>query len=99
MTDQPSTFDLGQIVVTTALWEGMAKALPEFEALRQIAQHLESHRHGDFGLVGAEDWATNIQAVKAGHQILSEYEMADRRVWVITEGDRSTTTVLLPEDY
>jgi hypothetical protein len=52
------------------------------------------------GVVGPEDWAANDRALADGDRLLSSY-LTDggTKVWIITEWDRSVTTVLLPEEY
>jgi hypothetical protein len=58
------------------------------------------HICGDWGDVCPEDWQQNDLSVASGLRVLSVYTMPDRtKVWVITEWDRSVTTVLLPDDY
>ena len=59
------------------------------------------HQRGDWGSVCAEDAQSNRQAVVEGSRILSAYELGSRRerLWIITEADRSVTTLLLPADY
>ena len=55
---------------------------------------------GDFGDVSEEDWELNEEAVDTGDRILSAYH--DRngvKFWIITEWDRSATTILLPSEY
>lgn len=47
-----------------------------------------------------EDWQANADALRDGDRLFSAYQLApELRLWVITEADRSATTVLLPEDY
>jgi hypothetical protein len=61
---------------------------------------LRRHARGDWGEVCAEDKAENELSLKEGFRLLSSY--SDRngtKFWIITEADRSATTVLLPEDY
>ncbi len=71
-------------------------------------QCLERHVTGDWGAVCAEDWQSNDRAVKDGGRILSSYPLdpakpckgwGENTLWVITEGDRSATTFLLPHEY
>lgn len=57
------------------------------------------HQCGFLVDVGPEDWQENDLSVKEGFRILSAYVVANGRFWVITEHDRSSTTVLLPEEY
>ena len=52
------------------------------------------------GDVCKEDWESNDEALKNGQRLLSEYKLPDgKRIWIITEWDRSATTLLFPEDY
>lgn len=54
----------------------------------------------DINDVCKEDWKSNDEALKNGERLLSEYKLPDdRRIWIITEWDRSATTLLFPEDY
>ncbi|MGY6128023.1 hypothetical protein ACW9YV_21935 (plasmid) [Paraburkholderia strydomiana] len=64
-------------------------------------QLLSRHHCGDWGCVDAEDAASNDRAVREGRRILSAYELGPHRekVWLITEADRSFTTILLPSEY
>jgi hypothetical protein len=58
------------------------------------------HSSGDWGTVDKEDWAANDRALAEGERLLSAYELGNgETVWIITEWDRSATTILLPEDY
>jgi hypothetical protein len=61
---------------------------------------LDKHLSGDWGSVCKEDAATNDDAVQHGDRILSSYQIGERvRIWLITEWDRSVTTILLPSEY
>jgi hypothetical protein len=72
------------------------RAIPSGEMLAALARHL----NGDWGDVGPDDWRANDRAVIDGSRIFSTYQTADGlKFWVITEADRSSTTVQLPEDY
>lgn len=87
-----SRFSLGQIVATP-------------NALSQLSQPdivaaLRRHQQGDWGDVDAHDRQANDQALTNGERLLSVYTTPDgARFWIITEADRSATTILLPEDY
>ncbi|QET03799.1 hypothetical protein FOB72_11255 [Cupriavidus pauculus] len=61
--------------------------------------YLSRHARGDWGSVPEEDAKANDLAVISGARILSAYDIAGVRVWIITEADRSVTTLLLPEEY
>lgn len=64
--------------------------------LRPLARHL----HGDWGDLSDEDKAENELSLKKGYRLLSAYQLGpDTRIWIITERDRSATTILLPEEY
>ena len=63
-------------------------------------EFLARHAAGDWGEVGAEDWASNDAALENETRILSAYRLATGvKIWIITEADRSATTILLPEEY
>jgi hypothetical protein len=65
-----------------------------------IVAGLARHRAGDWGDVCQEDRTANDQALENGTRLLSAYRSAaGLTFWIITEGDRSATTVLMPEDY
>ena len=55
---------------------------------------------GDWGLLEDEDWALNDEALREGGRLFSAYGTSKgQRLWVITEADRSVTTILLPQEY
>ncbi len=61
---------------------------------------LERHQSGDWGDVPPEDARENDFSVRHGFRIVSSYRVAgEERLWVITEADRSATTLLLPSEY
>ena len=70
-----------------------------------VRKCLTRHLAGDWGDVGQEDAALNDSALSEGFRILSSYvipsgmfELSDR-LWIITEADRSYTTILFPSEY
>lgn len=86
-------FPLGQIVSTPG-------ALALLDQMAVNADELtQRHQHGDWGNVPPEDAEENENAILNGNRILSSYELGDKRIWIITESDRSSTTLLLPEEY
>ena len=86
-------FPLGQVCFTRG-------ALENSPVLDAAADALERHARGDWGVVGADDWRENDFAVTDGARILSAYvDGKGTRFWVITEADRSATTILLPDEY
>jgi hypothetical protein len=84
-------FPLGETVIT-------ANALAQLESA-DIQQGLARHARGDWGDVCREDARSNADALKYGNRLLSVYGQGDKRFWIITEWDRSVTTVLMPLDY
>jgi hypothetical protein len=62
--------------------------------------YLRRHGRGDWGDVSASDWRANDRALLDGTRLFSAYVLPDGvRVWIITEADRSATTILLPSEY
>lgn len=85
-------FPLGQVVAT----QGVLAAIPQAEMMKALDRHV----HGDWGEVDAEDARENELSLKESFRLLSVYtSAAGVRFWVITEADRSSTTLLLPEEY
>ncbi|CAJ4549593.1 type I restriction-modification system methyltransferase subunit [Burkholderia pseudomallei] len=85
-------------------------ALGKIVATRGVLMHLEHegiladtyltrHACGDWGDLTAYDSEMNRRAVIHGARIFSSYEIAGKRVWIITEADRSSTTLLFPNEY
>lgn len=66
---------------------------------RGILAGLHRHRLGDWGEVCPEDKRANDAALVDGTRLLSAYTVQGTKVWIITEADRSATTVLFPEEY
>ena len=60
---------------------------------------LSRHQRGDWGDLDADDKDTNDEALTEGNRIFSAYQFDTVLLWVITEADRSSTTILLPEEY
>lgn len=86
---------LGNIVSTRAVadWQDETGSSPDVFAC------LQRHAQGDWGDVCDEDKASNDFALEHGERILSSYTVSDKKIWIITEWDRSVTTILFPEDY
>ena len=85
-------FTLGQLVITS----NALRTLHEPDVLKAVIRHAL----GDWGDVDAEDKQANEDALKKGYRLLSSYkDSKGTKFWIITEADRSVTTILLPEDY
>lgn len=87
-------FPLGAVVATPRALEALETAG------HSPAEFLSRHVAGDWGEVGSEDKRLNDEAVASGERILSAYRMkTGEKIWIITEADRSATTILLPSEY
>jgi len=87
-------FRTGQPVITLAAQSALEQAGISPTVL--LARHL----HGDWGELDIADIASNELALLIPRRLLSSYVIpGGGRVWIITEADRSVTTILLPEDY
>lgn len=87
-------FKPGRILIT----QGASKVLEQeqLDPMTFICRHLT----GDWGLACAEDAQANEEGVNEGYRIMSVYQTpGGQKVWIITEADRSATTLLLPDEY
>lgn len=87
-------FDLGQPVATPGALDALEQAgeLP--------LAYLFRHVTGDWGDLDPEDIEENELSLAQGFRLLSAYHLSSgTKIWVITEADRSVTTILLPEEY
>ena len=66
---------------------------------KEIFKALSRFSEGDWGEIDPEDAEANDYALENGGRLLGVYKDGDTKFWIITEADRSYTTVLLPEDY
>ena len=83
---------LGQTVITP----GAIAVLANRDVLNALARHAA----GDWGEVCGEDRLANDEALQTGARVLSAYRNCEGvKFWIITEADRSVTTILLPEEY
>ena len=84
-------FPLGQLVIT-------ANAKARLNPIN-VQQGLSRHARGDWGELCPDDAQLNEDALKEGDRLVSVYGEWDQKFWIITESDRSVTTVLMPGDY
>jgi hypothetical protein len=90
----PAKFPFGTVVAT----QGAAAAL--HQAGDHPFRYLQRHAHGDWGELDEHDMAENEFSLAHGLRLLSAYTLSDGTlIWIITEADRSVTTLLLPEEY
>jgi len=87
-------FALGQVVATPGALDALIKL--DVEPLKLIHRHVT----GDWGDLCAEDRHQNLFAIRSGLRIFSSYQIdAETKIWIITESDRSSTTLLLQDEY
>ena len=95
ITSRPAKrFALGEIVSTRGALDALEKSgqSPLIFLLR--------HAANDWGEVGKEDWQANDEALETGERLLSSYRTTlGVPIWLITEHDRSVSTLLLPDEY
>ncbi len=90
-------FSLGTLVMTPGAKEILSDMSGCFsEAGMSI---VDRHHAGDWGEVGKSDAKANERALKNGERLLSVYTVDGTKLWIITEADRSVTTILLPSEY
>lgn len=87
------SFPLGRVVATPG-----ALALAEEHGL-DLPALIARHQTGDWGTLGDDDRRANERALRTGARLLSRYPTRGGVLWIITEADRSATTVLLPSEY
>ena len=88
-----SLFSMGEVVVTT-------NALSHTKQYKiDLMTLLGRHSSGDWGDLEEDDKYANEDALREWTRIFSSYNFAPIKIWIITEANRSLTTILLPEDY
>ncbi|RMP46212.1 hypothetical protein ALQ26_04210, partial [Pseudomonas amygdali pv. lachrymans] len=93
---QDASFEMGRVMVTHSV-----QSLLQNSSL-DVMQYLQRHATGDWGEISNDDWDSNQHALKADGRLFSGYDIDaedETRLWIITESDRSVTTVMLPSDY
>lgn len=84
--------NLGTLVIT----QNAKETLNELDVLKALSRYIDY----DWGEVSKEDKQANDNALKRGERVLGVYsDRNGNKFWIITEADRSVTTILLPEDY
>lgn len=93
-SESPPLFELGNIVATPAAYRALQ--LAQTDPLHLLRRHVT----GDWQSLDPADQQANRDAIGRELRILSSYQLADGvKVWVITEADRSSTCILLPDEY
>ena len=87
-------FDPGRMLATPGALDAIASSGDD--PLDFLFRHLD----GDWGELSPEDIAENELSLREGFRLLSAYSLRDgSKIWIITESDRSATTILLPDEY
>ncbi len=86
----------GRLVATCSIADEMESDLA---FAREIAAAFTRYQRRDWGDLCQEDKELNDQAVEAGDRILAAYRTSKGKIWIITEWDRSATTILFPSEY
>jgi hypothetical protein len=98
---QKTLFDLGQLGATTAAAELLEQVYgPDYSG--QLGVLLWRHMRGDAGTMPARDLQANLDAIRDGERVVSQFDVGDPvigSILVVTEADRSLTTVMLPGEY
>jgi hypothetical protein len=85
-------FELGRLLATPGVLEAAGD--------ENLVVYLSRHARGDWGIVDDADKRANERALADGTRLLSAYRLRDgTKIWIITEADRSATTILLPSEY
>ena len=94
MSQAVQLFPLGQIVATPGALDTLA------QAGQGAHEFLTRHVSGDWGELDADDRRENELSLREGFRLLSAYRLTTgEKMWIITEADRSVTTLLTPEEY
>jgi len=91
-----SKFTLGELVMTRGVNDLVAE---DEEFARFIWGSLKRHAAGDWGDLSEEDKKENEFSLDKYLRLLSAYKRGNQKIWIITEADRSVTTILFPREY
>lgn len=90
-------FSSGEIVQTRGVY---SRCMMDEPFAVYVMKCLRRHLSGDWGELGDEDKAENALSLKEGFRLFSAYKNERHKaIWIITEADRSATTILFPEEY
>lgn len=89
------SFELGNVVMTI----GVDEYVKENNLAKELITILRRHHSGDWGDLVKSDKDENDRALKEGGRLFSTYKLGEEKVYIITEWDRSATTILFPYEY
>ncbi len=96
METSKTRFTTGRLLWTRGVNERVAE---DIHFAKFVTESLRRHIAGDWGDLCEEDKQMNDDAIEGGDRIFSSYKINDDKIWIITEHNRSATTLLLPEEY
>jgi len=97
MNNQAYLFKLGKILWTRGVTNRIAD---DKEFTKFVISSIKRHSQGDWGDLCKEDWKENKLSLRKGFRLFSAYEKEGLpKIWIITEADRSVTTILFPDEY
>ena len=88
-------FDLGLVVITN----GINDKLDSVRFSKELTVAMHRFTRGDWGEMKPEDIEANNKALRNGERLLGAYQTSEGKIWIITEADRSATTILFPDEY
>ena len=91
------SFKMGGLFMTAGVSQLVGES-PDFQKF--VSESLDRHARGDWGDLCDEHKHENELSLREGFRLLSAYKAKDLpRIWIITEADRSATTILFPDEY
>ena len=88
-------FEMGLLVITN----GINDKLDSVRFSKEITVALHRFTNTDWGEMDPEDIEANNEALRTGERLFAAYQTSEGKIWIITEADRSATTILFPDEY
>ena len=88
-------FEMGLLVITN----GINDKLESVRFSKELKVALHRFNCGDWGEMEQEDIDANNEALRTGERLFAVYKTSEGKIWIITEADRSVTTILFPDEY
>lgn len=88
-------FEMGLVVITN----GINDKLDSVRFSKEITVALQRFTNADWGEMEQEDIEANNEALRNGERLFAAYKTSEGKIWIITEADRSATTILFPDEY
>lgn len=88
-------FEMGLLVITN----GINDKLDNVRFNKELKVALHRFTCGDWGEMDTEDIDANNEALQNGERLFAAYQTSEGKIWIITEADRSATTILFPNEY